>query len=246
MKKLSVAAAFSLVELTLAIGIAAFCLIAVFGLIPVGVQTNRNATSQTAATNILSSVVSDIRASPPNSIPSAKYGISRSKGVATTVCFNGQGQFATLLDELTECSLSTLCTNLSKGCAASVPSDLCLSESDLACCSQSPRHSANNAQWLGGNGRHLFCSVGTRVVMFNHVNLTPVEAAECRGCGSGGKPGSCSVYPLWRASVAGPPYRGVAPTGLYAQADDRGAAPPAIALGSRRGDRSTMNALGTR
>ena len=57
--------AFSLVEVTLALGIAAFCLIAVFGLVPVGVQTNRNATSQTAATNILSSVVSDIRASPP-------------------------------------------------------------------------------------------------------------------------------------------------------------------------------------
>ena len=57
-------AAFSLVEVTLALGIAAFCLIAVFGLVPVGVQTNRNATSQTTATNILSSVVSDIRASP--------------------------------------------------------------------------------------------------------------------------------------------------------------------------------------
>ena len=58
-------AAFSLVEVTLALGIAAFCLIAVFGLVPVGVQTNRNATSQTAATNILSSVVRDFRARPP-------------------------------------------------------------------------------------------------------------------------------------------------------------------------------------
>jgi type II secretory pathway pseudopilin PulG len=54
--------AFSLVELTLALGIAAFCLIAVFGLMPVGVQTNRNATSQTAATNIIAFVVADLRA----------------------------------------------------------------------------------------------------------------------------------------------------------------------------------------
>ena len=92
MKKLSVAAAFSLVELTLAVGIAAFCLIAVFGLIPVGVQTNRNATSQTAATNILSSVVSDIRASPPGQTTSAKYQINRAKPSNTTVCFDGQGQ----------------------------------------------------------------------------------------------------------------------------------------------------------
>ena len=64
--------AFSLVEVTLALGIAVFCLIAVFGLVPVGVQTNRNATSQTTATNILSSVVSDIRASPPGQAPSVE------------------------------------------------------------------------------------------------------------------------------------------------------------------------------
>ncbi len=87
--------AFSLVEVILALGIAAFCLIAVLGLVPVGVQTNRNATSQTAATNILSSVVSDIRASPPGQLPSAKYHINRAKLSRTTVCFDGQGQFVT-------------------------------------------------------------------------------------------------------------------------------------------------------
>ena len=64
MRKLSAAAAFSLVEVTLALGVAAFCLIAVFGLMPIGVQTNRNATSQTAATNIMASVVADLRATP--------------------------------------------------------------------------------------------------------------------------------------------------------------------------------------
>src|SRR4026207_1558234 len=85
-------AAFSLVELTLALGIAAFCLIAVFGLVPVGVQTNRNATSQTTATNILSSVISDIRASPKGSSTTAKYKIRMSKGNTTTVCFDGQGK----------------------------------------------------------------------------------------------------------------------------------------------------------
>jgi type II secretory pathway pseudopilin PulG len=53
---------FSLVELTLAIGVAAFCFIAVFGLIPVGVQTNRNATSQTQATSIIALAIADLRA----------------------------------------------------------------------------------------------------------------------------------------------------------------------------------------
>ncbi len=54
--------AFSLVELTLALGVASFCLLTVFGLIPIAVQTNRNATSQTAATNIMAAVVADLRA----------------------------------------------------------------------------------------------------------------------------------------------------------------------------------------
>ena len=64
MRKLPAATAFSLVEVTLALGIAAFCLIAVFGIMPVGVQTNRNATSQTAATNIMAAVIADLRATP--------------------------------------------------------------------------------------------------------------------------------------------------------------------------------------
>ena len=61
--------AFSLIELTLAIGIAAFCLLAVMGLIPIAVQTNRNATSQTAATNIIASVIADMRATTARYIP---------------------------------------------------------------------------------------------------------------------------------------------------------------------------------
>ena len=86
-------AAFSLVEVTLALGIAAFCLIAVFGLIPVAVQTNRNATSQTAATNIIASVIADMRATTSSISP--QYGITF--GTAKTLYFDGAGQFTTLL-----------------------------------------------------------------------------------------------------------------------------------------------------
>lgn len=57
--------AFSLVELTLALGVAAFCLLAVFGLIPVGVQINRNSTSQTAAKSIIALADRDLRATTP-------------------------------------------------------------------------------------------------------------------------------------------------------------------------------------
>src|SRR5437667_9070298 len=65
--------AFSLVELTLALGVAAFCLLAVFGLMPIGVQTNRNATSQTRATNIMAAVMADLRAMPKDYDPSKTY-----------------------------------------------------------------------------------------------------------------------------------------------------------------------------
>jgi uncharacterized protein (TIGR02598 family) len=94
-RPLSGSAAFSLVEVTLALGIAAFCLIAVFGLMPVGVQTNRNATSQTAATNIMAAVVSDLRATPNTNATSAQFGITF--GTPRTLYFDGSGQFAASL-----------------------------------------------------------------------------------------------------------------------------------------------------
>jgi len=66
---------FSLVEVTLALGIAAFCLIAVFGLIPVAALTNRNATSQTRATNITAAVIADLRATPKTNSASLQFAI---------------------------------------------------------------------------------------------------------------------------------------------------------------------------
>ena len=82
-------AAFSLVEVTLALGIAAICLVAIFGLMPVGVQTNRSATSQTAATNIIAAVVADLRARPTANT-SSQFCISF--GTITTLYFDSAGQ----------------------------------------------------------------------------------------------------------------------------------------------------------
>ncbi len=87
---------FSLVELTLALGIAAFSLIAVFGLMPVGVQTNRNATSQTAAANIMAAVVGDLRATPKANATSTQFGITFGTN-PPPLYFDGSGQFTTSL-----------------------------------------------------------------------------------------------------------------------------------------------------
>ena len=86
--------AFSLVEVTLALGVAAFCLIALFGLIPVSMQTNRNANSQTAATNIIAGVVADLRAAPTANSSSSQFGITF--GTNATLYFDGAGQASTL------------------------------------------------------------------------------------------------------------------------------------------------------
>jgi uncharacterized protein (TIGR02598 family) len=87
--------AFSLVELTLALGIAAFCLLTIVALVPIAVLANRNATSQTAATNIMAAVIADMRAAETTGSPSQQYGITL--GTPKTLYFDGAGQAATLL-----------------------------------------------------------------------------------------------------------------------------------------------------
>jgi len=57
-------AAFSLVEVTLALGIMAFCLVAIFGLLPTGLNTSRDAIAQTAAANIAAAIAADLRQTP--------------------------------------------------------------------------------------------------------------------------------------------------------------------------------------
>jgi len=89
------AAAFSLVEVVLALGVASFCLIAILGLMPVGVQTNRNATSQTAATNLMAAIVADLRTTPGSATTSPEFAITF--GTDKTLYFDAPGQASTSL-----------------------------------------------------------------------------------------------------------------------------------------------------
>lgn len=59
----SAASAFSLVEVTLALGIAAFCLIVMLGLLPAGINASRSGMEQTAATGFAAAVAADLRSS---------------------------------------------------------------------------------------------------------------------------------------------------------------------------------------
>ncbi len=60
---------FSLVEVTIALGIAAFCLVVVYGLLSVAVNTSSLSVEQTGATSLLATVASDLRTAPPNPFP---------------------------------------------------------------------------------------------------------------------------------------------------------------------------------
>ena len=68
--------AFSLVEVTVALGIAGFCLIAIFGLLPAGLNANKSGIQQNAAANLAAMIASDLRATPPTTNKSAIFSIS--------------------------------------------------------------------------------------------------------------------------------------------------------------------------
>jgi Tfp pilus assembly protein PilV len=57
-------AGFSLVEICLALGIAAFCLVAIFSLLPMGLRGNLESSEETIATGILSQVTADLISCP--------------------------------------------------------------------------------------------------------------------------------------------------------------------------------------
>lgn len=57
----------------MALGIAAFCLVAILGLIPVGLSLNAAARRQTEAVSIMSSVAADLRGTPSTSGSSCRY-----------------------------------------------------------------------------------------------------------------------------------------------------------------------------
>ena len=67
---------FSLIEVTLALGVASFALLTLFALIPIGLKENQNSTSQTAATSVATTLIADLRATPKANSTSGRFGIT--------------------------------------------------------------------------------------------------------------------------------------------------------------------------
>lgn len=98
---------FSLVEVTLALGVASVCLIIIFGLLPVGLQTNQDAIQQVASGDLLGAVIADLRATPVT-IPRGGATASQQFAInippnpvsdprASVLFFSSEGQFSSSL-----------------------------------------------------------------------------------------------------------------------------------------------------
>lgn len=86
---------FSLAEVTVAIGILAFVLVVLLGLLPTGITTNQTVAQQAKATNLLSSLKGDLEASRSAGITdSAFYGVSVPAAGFNTYYMTSGGQIA--------------------------------------------------------------------------------------------------------------------------------------------------------
>jgi uncharacterized protein (TIGR02598 family) len=86
---------FSLVEVTLSLGVISICLLAVLGLLPIASQTNRLAAADTAAASIASAVLADIRATPRAGATSPQFAVPFS--AHSFLFFDAEGQATSTL-----------------------------------------------------------------------------------------------------------------------------------------------------
>jgi len=75
LKKSRPTGGFSLTEVTIAIGIVAFGLLVLFGLLPTGLNVVRESSDESIAVNILTSATSDISATPKEGNTSSRFSI---------------------------------------------------------------------------------------------------------------------------------------------------------------------------
>ena len=84
--------AFSLIEVTIALSVAGFCLLAILGLLQTGVTSQRATTEQTAATGIISMIYADlVSAAGTNASPRLQINLTNAAS-PQTVFFNEGGK----------------------------------------------------------------------------------------------------------------------------------------------------------
>ena len=81
---------FSLVEISIALGVAAFCLLAIVGLLQTGLTSEQSTVGTTSAWGILSSAHADMASTPQTNSQSVTYGISFAQSSGPQTIFFGR------------------------------------------------------------------------------------------------------------------------------------------------------------
>ena len=83
---------FSLIEVTIALSVAAFCLLAILGLLQTGITSQRATVEQTAATGIASMIFSDLSAGGTNKTSRFEIALTNTAGGLQTLYFDESGK----------------------------------------------------------------------------------------------------------------------------------------------------------
>lgn len=84
--------AFSLVEVTIALGILVFGLIIMLGLLPVGLRLVKESADEAASANIVAALQADILSAPADALQTQRYQIPLGGGSDGTVLFTQEGK----------------------------------------------------------------------------------------------------------------------------------------------------------
>lgn len=80
---------FSLVEVTLALGVMAFCVLAIVGLLPTGLSSQQASAQQSASAEIISSILTDLKSTSKSATSSPRFGIDVATGGTLFISENG-------------------------------------------------------------------------------------------------------------------------------------------------------------
>jgi len=87
------ASGFSLVEVAIALGIVAFGLVAVLGLLPVGLNLAKDSSDEVIAVNIMAAISADLKSAEPSEVQSRRYQIPLDHANDGSAFFNLEGKW---------------------------------------------------------------------------------------------------------------------------------------------------------
>ncbi|XHR27098.1 MAG: Verru_Chthon cassette protein B [Chthoniobacteraceae bacterium] len=90
-------AAFSMVEIVVALGVASFTMVSMLGMLPIGLSNSRSSTAQTGAMNLITAIAADLKATASGAAATPRFAIVTNATSGQTYYFNEEGTVSTSL-----------------------------------------------------------------------------------------------------------------------------------------------------